>query len=75
MLHKSMAPVVLGLGVGILIAAAITRLMTGLLFEVRALDPVTFCAAPLFLAGVALAACYLPVRRASQLDVREALRY
>jgi len=75
MLHQSMAPVVLGLGVGILIAAAITRLMTGLLFEVRALDPVTFCAAPLFLAGVALAACYLPVRRASQLDVREALRY
>jgi ABC-type antimicrobial peptide transport system permease subunit len=75
MLRQGMFPVVLGLGAGILMAAATTRLMTGLLFEVRALDPATFVAAPLFLGMVATVASYLPARRASQIDAIEALRY
>ena len=49
-----MWPVVLGLGAGILMAIATTRLMTGLLFEVRALDAATFVSAPL-VGGAAIA--------------------
>jgi ABC-type antimicrobial peptide transport system permease subunit len=75
MLHRSMSPVVAGLVAGILLSTVVTRLMTSLLFEVRALDPLIFCSAPLFLGCVALAAAYLPARRASQLDPIEALRY
>ncbi|HEY6401982.1 MAG TPA: FtsX-like permease family protein, partial [Blastocatellia bacterium] len=54
-----------GIGVGIGLAAALgaTRLMTGLLFGVRAADPVTFVAISLLLAIVALSACLLPARR------------
>jgi hypothetical protein len=46
-----MQPVLLGLGAGVLAAIATTRLMTAMLFEVQALDPVTFLAAPLLLAS------------------------
>ena len=75
MLRRSMSPVGAGLVAGILVSTVVTRLMTSLLFEVRALDPLIFCSAPLFLGAVALAAGYLPVRRASRLDPIEALRY
>jgi putative ABC transport system permease protein len=53
---------VLGLGAGILMAIATTQLMTGLLFEVRALDAATFVSAPLLLGIVATIASYLPAR-------------
>ena len=74
MLRQGMRPALRGLAVGVLMAAAATRLMSGLLFEVRALDPATFVAATLLLGVVALLACYLPARRASQIDAMEALR-
>jgi putative ABC transport system permease protein len=63
-----------GVAIGSGAAAALTWLIEGLLFDLRAADPVTFVAAPLLLAGAALLACYLPARRATKVDPSVALR-
>jgi predicted permease len=64
-----------GLVAGILGALAATRAMTALLFEVRTSDPLTYGVIAAFLAMVALAACYLPARRATAIDPLVALRH
>jgi putative ABC transport system permease protein len=63
-----------GVGFGLLGALASTRLLQTMLFEVRALDPLTFCAVPVLLLVVALLACWLPARKAARVDPMEALR-
>ncbi len=65
----------LGSGMGLLLAAAGSRLLQRLLFGVPPLDPVTFGGAAVLFAVIGLAACYIPARRATRIDATEALRY
>jgi putative ABC transport system permease protein len=65
---------VVGLALGLVLAAALTRVMAGQLHDVTPLDPLTFAVVPLVLLGVAAASGYLPARRATRVDPVVALR-
>ena len=66
--------VLVAIAIGLAGSLALTRLIAGLLYEVRPADPLTFLAIALLLAAVALLACYLPARRATRVDPALALR-
>jgi ABC-type antimicrobial peptide transport system permease subunit len=66
---------VLGVAIGMCAALGLTRLMTSLLFGVSPVDPLTFGTVAALLIVVALAACYVPGRRATRVDPVVALRY
>jgi putative ABC transport system permease protein len=73
-LRQGMAPVLAGLGVGVVASLALGRLSAGLLFGVSPHDPATLAAAVAVLTGAALLACALPARRAARIDPAQALR-
>jgi predicted permease len=75
MLGEGMKMALVGVAIGMAAALGLTQLMASMLFGVSATDPITFCGVALVLTSVALAACYIPARRAMRVDPIVALRY
>jgi putative ABC transport system permease protein len=73
-LKQGLALVTLGLAIGVFAAIALTRLLASELFAVKSTDPLTFIAVAILLSIVALAACWLPARRATRVDPNVCLR-
>jgi putative ABC transport system permease protein len=71
---EGMHPVAIGVAVGVLAAAGLSRFAGSLLYGVEPLDPSTYLGVAVVLGAVALAACAVPARRASRLDPTHALR-
>jgi predicted permease len=74
-LGEGMLVILIGLAIGLAGSLALTRFISSLLFGVTATDPLTFVGVAVLLAVVALAACYIPARRATRVDPIVALRY
>ncbi len=75
MLKKGMWFTLTGLVTGLVLAFLGANLLTAMVYEMRAIDPVTFVVVPLILLFVSILACYLPARRAAKVDPMVALRY
>jgi ABC-type lipoprotein release transport system permease subunit len=73
-LWQSMRPVLIGGIVGIVLCAAVSSVLSSMMFGVGAHDPIAFVAVPCFLLGVALLATLIPARRAMDVDPAVALR-
>jgi putative ABC transport system permease protein len=71
---QGMRAVMVGVGIGLVGAFLLTRLLSGMLFGVEPWDPLTFAAVVALLMSVALLATYLPARRATRMDPMIALR-
>jgi predicted permease len=71
---QGIAPTVIGILIGIVASAGVTRFMQGVLFGITPLDVLSFVAAPSVLVPVALAACLLPAFRAARVDPMTTLR-
>jgi putative ABC transport system permease protein len=72
--RRGLALTFVGLGIGLVLALATTRLLTGLLYEVEPTDPASLALAAAVLVTTAAAACFFPARRAARLDPVVALR-
>ena len=75
MIREGMVLAGFGIVIGIGGALALTRFLRSLLFEIKPTDPATFVSVAILLAIVAVAACWIPARRAMKIEPMEALRY
>ena len=73
--RQGMSLAILGIAAGLTGALILSQVMSALLFGVSARDAITFTTVPTILAAIALAACYIPARRAIKVDPMVALRY
>jgi putative ABC transport system permease protein len=73
-MRESSIMLLCGVVLGLLLAMAAGKILSGILYEVGAFDPVAFTTAPLLLAGAALVATWLPARRATRINPLRALR-
>lgn len=74
-LRQGLSLIAIGLGVGLVLAFACTRVMSGLFLGVKPTDPLTFTLVVFLLTSIALFACWIPARRATRIDPLVALRY
>jgi len=73
-LRRGMKTTLVGIAAGLVLAAAVTRLLGGFLYEVSPLDPIVYLGVALALAVISILACYVPARLASRVDPMVALR-
>jgi ABC-type lipoprotein release transport system permease subunit len=74
-LRQAFRPIVIGGAVGVIGCAAVSQVLSGVLYGVSAHDAIAFIGVPVFLVGIAFLASYLPARRAMRVDPMVALRY
>jgi putative ABC transport system permease protein len=75
MVRQAAVLAIIGVAAGCVAAIGLTGLLRGLLYGVKPIDPVTFGVVSLTMLGVALAAAFIPARRATKVDANEALRF
>ena len=73
--RQGMSLALIGVGIGLAASLALARLITALLFNTSASNPLAFAAAAIILTATAAAACYIPARRATKVDPMVVLRY
>ena len=74
-LRQALWPVAIGGVVGIIVCAAVSQVLSDVLYGIGVHDPIAFIGVPFFLLATAFLASYAPARRASRLDPMEALRH